>query len=207
VERSAEAFPQAGMILRERITVRAEPSQDARAIDVLRQFRSDNRPTIVFATGSESNSSGSTWYRIHVPGPTNAREGWVDAETVELDAMGTRIVIDVSERRLTLYDRDRLRFQTDVAVGRPGTETPTGEFYVRAGFRAAEPWLGAYAFETSAFANLSEWPGGGIIGIHGTNEPELLGTAVSHGCIRVSNAAARTLERLVPLGTAISIVD
>jgi lipoprotein-anchoring transpeptidase ErfK/SrfK len=67
--------------------------------------------------------------------------------------------------------------------------------------------LGAYALETSAYSNLSEWPGGGIIGIHGTPQPELLGRAVSHGCVRVSNAAALTLERLVPMGAAISIVD
>jgi lipoprotein-anchoring transpeptidase ErfK/SrfK len=207
VETRAAAFPQAGMILRETIVVRAAPSRSARSIEVLRQFRPDNRPTIVFAVGSVRDRSGESWYRIHVPGRTNALKGWIAATTVKLQTVRTRIVVDRSARTLKLYDQARLRFQTKVAVGRPGTETPTGSFYVRAGFRATEPWLGAYALETSAYSNLSEWPGGGIIGIHGTPQPELLGTAASHGCVRVSNAAALTLARLVPMGAAISIVD
>jgi hypothetical protein len=207
VEARAAAFPQAGMMLRETIAVRAAPSRSAREIELLHQFRSDNRPTIVFAVGFVRDRSGGSWYRIHVPARTNTLKGWIDTATVKLQTVRTRIVIDRSARTLKLYDHARLRFQTKVAVGRPGTETPTGNFYVRAGFRATEPMLGAYALETSAYSNLSEWPGGGIIGIHGTPQPELLGTAVSHGCVRVSNAAALTLERLVPMGAAISIVD
>jgi lipoprotein-anchoring transpeptidase ErfK/SrfK len=203
----AGTFPQAGMILRETIAVRAAPSPSARAIEVLRQFRPDNRPTIVFAVGSVRDRSGGSWYRIHVPARTNTLKGWIFAATVKLQTVHTRIVIDRGARTLKLYDQAGLRFQTKVAVGRPGTETPTGDFYVRAGFRATEPWLGAYALETSAYSDLSEWPGGGIIGIHGTPHPELLGMEVSHGCVRVSNAAALTLERLVPMGAAISIVD
>jgi lipoprotein-anchoring transpeptidase ErfK/SrfK len=200
-------FPEAGMMLRETIAVRAAPSRSARAFGVLRQFRPDNRPTIVFAISSVRNRSGASWYRIDVPARTNALKGWIDAATVKLHPVRTRLVIDRSARTLKLYDRARLRFQTRVAVGRPATPTPTGAFYVRAGFRATEPWLGAYALETSAYSKLSEWPGGGIIGIHGTPQPELLGTAVSHGCVRVSNAAALTLERVVPMGAAISIVN
>jgi lipoprotein-anchoring transpeptidase ErfK/SrfK len=195
------------MMLREKIAVRAAPRRNARAIGVLRQFRPDNRPTMVFAVGSVRDRRGASWYHISVPARTNALKGWIDAATVNLQTVRTRIVIDRSARTLKLYDRARLRFATRVAVGRAGTETPTGTFYVQAGFRATEPWLGAYALETSAYSKLSEWPGGGIIGIHGTPQPELLGRAVSHGCVRVSNAAALTLERLVPMGAAISIVN
>ena len=56
-------------------------------------------------------------------------------------------------------------------------------------------------------AKLTEWPGGGLVGIHGTNLPQLIGQAVSHGCIRVSNSTARGLERLVPVGASITIED
>ena len=63
-----------------------------------------------------------------------------------------------------------------------------------------------FALETSAYSRLTEWPGGGIVGIHGTSKPWLLGRAVSHGCVRVSNATAHALERLAPVGTPISIV-
>jgi len=60
--------------------------------------------------------------------------------------------------------------------------------------------------ETSAYSKLSDWPGGGLAGIHGTDRPDLLGQAVSHGCVRVSNSVARELERLAPLGTLIDLL-
>lgn len=69
------------------------------------------------------------------------------------------------------------------------------------------PILGAYAFETSAYSRLSEWPGGGVVGVHGTNAPWLLGQAVSHGCVRMSNANVQFLRTVVPLGTPIKIVE
>jgi len=53
---------------------------------------------------------------------------------------------------------------------------------------------------------LSDWPGGGLAGIHGTDRPDLLGQAVSHGCVRVSNTVDRALARLAPLGTPIDLL-
>jgi lipoprotein-anchoring transpeptidase ErfK/SrfK len=70
-----------------------------------------------------------------------------------------------------------------------------------------DPFLGVFGIETSGYSKLSEWPGGGVFGIHGTNAPQLLGQAVSHGCIRVSNLTAAKLRRYVPLGTPIVITD
>ena len=94
-----------------------------------------------------------------------------------------------------------------VAVGAPGRETPLGSFFVAARFVPDDPFLGVFALETSAYSKLTEWPGGGLVGIHGTNLPQLIGQAVSHGCIRVLNSTARGLERLVPVGASITIED
>jgi hypothetical protein len=70
-------------------------------------------------------------------------------------------------------------------------ETPLGLYYVTVRFKpVTQPFLGTFAFETSAYSKLSEWPGGGVVGLHGTTSPQLLGQAVSHGCIRLSNEAA-----------------
>ena len=115
-------------------------------------------------------------------------------------------MIDRSERTLELRSGRRVLLRTRVAVGAPGMETPLGRFYVQAKFRPTAPVLGAFGFETSAYSKLSEWPGGGIVGIHGTNTPELLGQAVSHGCVRVANEAILRLRDLVPVGTPIEIV-
>ena len=96
--------------------------------------------------------------------------------------------------------------KTTVAVGRPGMETPLGLFYVTWRFVPTAPVLGRFAFETSAYSRLSDWPGGGIVGIHGTFAPELLGQAVSHGCVRVSNRDILRMRALVGVGTPIRIV-
>jgi lipoprotein-anchoring transpeptidase ErfK/SrfK len=93
-----------------------------------------------------------------------------------------------------------------VAVGRPGAETPLGrDFYVLSAFVPTDPFFGSFALETSAYARVTDWPTN-VVGIHGTSLPQLLGQAVSHGCIRVANDAAVRLRRLAPLGTPIDIV-
>ena len=115
------------------------------------------------------------------------------AGAVELRPVRKRLVVDRSERRYEFWDGDRLVRAGKVAVGAPGAETPTGLFYVQSKFTPAAPILGAYAFETSAYSKLSDWPGGGVVGVHGTPWPWLLGQAVSHGCVRMANADVRWL--------------
>jgi lipoprotein-anchoring transpeptidase ErfK/SrfK len=92
-------------------------------------------------------------------------------------------------------------------VGKPGAETPLGRnFYVEARVVPGDPFYGPFVLVTSAYSKLSDWPGGGLAGIHGTDRPDLLGQAVSHGCVRVSNGVARALERLAPLGTPVDLL-
>jgi lipoprotein-anchoring transpeptidase ErfK/SrfK len=136
----------------------------------------------------------------------NGRKGWVLAEGVKTHPVRSNIVIDLSSRKLRVLEHGKTRFATRVAVGRRGMETPTGSFYLTATFKPTERFLGAFAFETSAYSKLSEWPGGGVVGLHGTSMPWLLGQAVSHGCVRMSNAAAGVLKRLTPAGTPLKIV-
>ena len=89
------------------------------------------------------------------------------------------------------------------------TATPTGTYFVVELLQQASPSgvYGPYAFGLSAFSNVFYSFGGGPgqIGLHGTNEPERLGTDVSHGCIRISNAGITRLARILPLGTPVKI--
>ena len=84
---------------------------------------------------------------------------------------------------------------------------PRGRFYVRNKLvRYRSPFYGALAFGTSArSAVLTDWPGGGFVGIHGTNRPEMIPGRVSHGCIRMRNRDIERLGRLMPVGTPIII--
>ena len=93
-----------------------------------------------------------------------------------------------------------------VGVGAPATPTPRGRFYIRERLRGTGGAYGPWAFGTSAYSTLSEWPGGGVVGIHGTNQPGLLPGRPSHGCIRVRNRDIRRLARLMPIGTPVRIL-
>lgn len=200
-----EAFPAAGELRAAKVVVRAAPERQARAIKILRTFRADFRRQIVFAETSVVGKDGRTWYRIRLTHRPNGTVGWIPAATANVKPVANRIVVRRGARRLEVRRGDELLFRTVIAVGARGMETPLGRFYVTARFVPNDAFLGAYALETSAYSALSEWPGGGVVGIHGTNKPWLLGQAVSHGCIRVSNAAVLQLKRLAPLGTPITI--
>jgi hypothetical protein len=174
----------------------------------LSEFEPDFRRRVILALDVRANAKGAAaWYKISLPGRPNGRTGWVNAAGVSLRPVHREIVIRRSRRTLELRDHGRLLLRTKVAVGAPGMETPLGTFYVIWSFRPPDPFLGVWAFATSAYSRLSEWPGGGIVGIHGTSAPQSLGQAVSHGCVRVSNSAVLVLKRYVRPGTPIRIVD
>ena len=202
-------LPAAGELVQPQVAVRAGPSQGARVVRVLRQFRPDFRYQIVLAIDAAEDEAGQTWFQLSLPGRPNGTRGWVRADKVDLHAVRNRITVDRSARRLEVrrsFD-DRLLLRTPVAVGAPGAETPLGrDFYVQWRFVPKDPFYGTFALETSAYSRLSDWPGGGIVGIHGTSLPQLIGQAVSHGCVRVRNDQVIKLRRLAPVGTPIDII-
>jgi lipoprotein-anchoring transpeptidase ErfK/SrfK len=178
-------------------------------VRVLHRFRADGQFAVVLAIARRSGADGSWWYELSLPGRPNGERGWVQGELLDLHALPNRIVVRVGERRIFVrrIADNRLLATGIVAVGKPGAETPLGRnFYVQRRFVPSDPFFGRFALETSAYSKLSDWPGGGLAGIHGTNQPQLLGRAVSHGCVRVSDAMAGALERLAPLGTPIDLL-
>ena len=188
--------------------VRAEPRPAAPIVRMLRRFRPDQQFQIVLATTRRRGADGEWWYRLSLPGPPNGATGWVRADAVEVRPVVNRIVVRLATRRLEVRRvRDgRVLLRAVAAVGAAGSETPRGRaFYVQSAFVPTDPFYGSFALETSAFARVTDWPTN-VVGIHGTSLPWLLGQAVSHGCVRVSNATATRLRRLAPLGTPIDIV-
>ena len=202
----AAKYPKAGVILWTKVAAHSRPSGSSPTIKVFSQFRRDFRPTTLLVLGEREDAKGLRWFKLSMPMRPNGRIGWVKAAAVQMHPVRRSIVIDLSSRKLRLVERGKTRFGTRVAIGRRGMETPTGNFYLTATFRPTERFLGAFAFETSAYSKLSEWPGGGVVGLHGTSMPWLLGQAVSHGCVRMSNAAALVLRRLARAGTPVKIV-
>ena len=190
------------------VAVLAKPNVGAARIAVLKQFRPDFRPQYVLGLDVVRAKDGrALWYRVSVPGRPNGRTGWVRAAAIDLRPVKKRLIVYRGARRFEFWDGSRLVRPGRIAVGKPGAETPLGLFYVTDKFNPAiDPeWsiLGAYAFETSAYSKLTDWPGGGIVGVHGTPWPNLLGQAVSSGCVRLHNRDVEFLRSRVPVGTPV----
>jgi lipoprotein-anchoring transpeptidase ErfK/SrfK len=144
----------------------------------------------------------------HLP---NGRLGWVDPEETRLRTSRTRVsvTVDLSTRRLVVRRGDRILRRARVAVGRPSTPTPIGRFAVTdklSGPRYSAAY-GCCILALSAHQpNLpSGWPGGDRIAVHGTNDPDSIGTAASAGCPRAGEADMRYLMRTVPLGAPVVV--
>jgi L,D-transpeptidase catalytic domain len=148
------------------------------------------------------------WYRVQLPMRPNGVRGWVQAKDVRLMRVWSRIVVDLSARRVTLFHRGRRVLSARAAIGTPATPTPTGMYYVNQRLIPSDPSgpFGPGAIGISAFSEvLTGWVQGGPVAIHGTNRPELIGRAVSNGCIRVRNDDLRRLFRRAPAGTPVLV--
>jgi lipoprotein-anchoring transpeptidase ErfK/SrfK len=201
-------FPAAGQLLVSSVAVRTKASPGSHVIKTMHMFRDDYRIQEILAVATKLGSDRKPWYKISIPMRPNGTMGWIPARSVSLSATQGQIVVHRGSRTIDLYWHGKLALHAKVAVGAPGMETPLGHYYVAARFVPyQDPFLGVFAVETSAYSRLTEWPGGGVVGIHGTSAPQLLGQAVSHGCVRVSNQTAAAMRKLAPLGTPIWITE
>jgi hypothetical protein len=153
-------------------------------------------------------SSGQTWIKIELPARPNGQTGWVPRNALEsLHTVNGYLLIDRTTLRATLFRGGHAIFSAPIGVGKPSTITPPGNFYVLEKLVTLnDPAYGPLALGTSAYApTLSEWPGGGVVGIHGTNEPQLIPGRPSHGCVRMRNADITRLWSLISVGTPIEI--
>jgi lipoprotein-anchoring transpeptidase ErfK/SrfK len=148
------------------------------------------------------------WYRVQIPLRPNGSTGYVRANAVWLGRVTTRIVVDLSERRVSLFRRGRLVLRAPAAIGSRATPTPRGRFYVNQRLipRNRHGPYGPAALGISAFSNvLTGWTQGGPIGIHGTDEPWTIGRRATNGCIRLHNHVVRRLFRATPAGTPVTV--
>jgi lipoprotein-anchoring transpeptidase ErfK/SrfK len=148
------------------------------------------------------------WYRVQLPLRPNGVTGYVAAGSVWVGRVPTRIVVDLSDHRVTLFRRGLPVMRARAAVGADATPTPRGSFYVNQRLipRDRRGPYGPGAIGISAFSDvLTGWEQGGPIAIHGTNRPESIGRRVTSGCIRLHNAVLRRLFRATPAGTPVIV--
>ena len=130
-----------------------------------------------------------------------------------LSSQKTEVVVNLSDRRTYVYKGDEVIASYPIAIGKEGWETPTGSFRVE-NMEHYPIWqhpITGKVFPSGADSPLGErwigfWTDGrNQIGFHGTPDTHLLGSAISHGCLRMRNDDVRLLYEQVKVGTVVSV--
>lgn len=169
----------------------------------------DGFPEVYLLLALRTTAEGAEWIQLRIPGRPNGRVGWVQREALgALHQTKWRIDISLTRHHLVLYYDGRPRFTAPVGVGKPSSPTPPGKFWIRERFRLtnrSNPYW-PYALGTSDYSTLTDWPGGGVVGIHGDfGQPELIPGAPSHGCVRMRDPDIAWLAPRITLGTPVDI--
>jgi len=188
---------------------RRRPTARSRRIKRLRTYTPDGTPEVVLLLSDYRRRDGRIWVRVRLPMRPNGKTGWVPRSRLGAYRL-TRSSFTIDRRRLraTFYRRGKAIWRAPIGVGEPQWPTPKGRFYIRSRLVPVDSSgiYGIFAFGTSAYSDvLTDWPRGGMVGVHGTNQPSLIPGRISHGCVRVRNRNIARLRRLMSLGTPIRI--
>lgn len=148
--------------------------------------------------------------KVALPVRPNGSSGWVNASQVRIQEDPYRLDVDITNHQVRVFNADELQDTYPIAVGRKETPTPGGTYYLRVLIKTTDPNgpYGPYAYGLNGFSPvLKTFDGGdGVIGLHGTNEPQVIGGDASHGCIRLRNEDIAKLVPELPLGTPVRIL-
>lgn len=188
------------------VEIRESPEPDAPVTHTLANPTENGGPLVFLV--DEVGDDG--WVKVDLPVRPNGTQGWIPSDVARFTTHAYRIEVSVGEREFRLFRNGERIMHSPVAVGATDTPTPGGTFYIKELLKPPNPntVYGPFAFGLSGFSNaLESFAGGqGVIGIHGTDDPDAIGNEVSHGCIRLSNDQITELVGLLPLGTPVDIV-
>jgi hypothetical protein len=190
---------------------RAAPSMYSRPMTTIASRRPlTGARTVLPVIGQRTRRHGRAWVEVLLPGRPNGSAGWITTTGTMPSWTPWRLSLSLSARLITVYNRGRITRRFSVIVGKPSTPTPQGRFFIEEGLSLSPQAAGApFALATSARSNvLQEFDGGpGQIALHGIdNLTGALGTASSHGCIRLDTADITWLAMRIGAGVPLSIV-
>jgi lipoprotein-anchoring transpeptidase ErfK/SrfK len=181
--------------------IRTQPAPHAHVITSMR-FSTPDGFVQTYILLREHWVGRHAWVKLRVPMRPNGYTGWVPLSALAgFQHVNTELIVNRAAANLTLLRNGHVIYRAPVGTGKPSTPTPGGHFWITESFSSNDPFYGPWAFGTSDYSVLSEWPGGGIVGLHGTNEPALIPGHPSHGCIRLRNGDISALSHLVAIGT------
>lgn len=186
------------------------PRRSSPATGRLTWYTADGFASIYLLLRTHRDHHGHQWVELRIPGRPNGRTGWVHRNALgAFHLTHLRLVVDREQRRMYFYNRGRQIWSAPVGVGKPGTPTPAGHFWIDERFKITNPSSGyyPYAFGTTDYSTLSDWPGGGVVGIHGPYYDSAgIPGYISHGCIRLKVSDDFWLARHLQLGTPLQVV-
>ena len=199
---------QIGTVTTDHVDARRHPSPTAAVVASFGRTNPQGAPQVFDLVDAALGTDGSVWFKASLPVRPNGTVGFIPVNAVQVGQTGYRLKLDREHFSLSLWHGCKLRRRFRVGIGVGDTPTPVGKFYLSSLLKPPTPngVYGDYAYGLSAFSDkLVNWPAGGIVGLHGTNDPSSIGRRSSHGCIRMNNKDIDYLVKLLPLGTPIAI--
>jgi lipoprotein-anchoring transpeptidase ErfK/SrfK len=190
------------------VPAKKDPDTTSKTVGKLKLKTGEGTDDLVLVLARTTDSQDRVWLKVRLPIRPNGTTGWVQENALsELQPVDSWIKVSTKINKVTVIKAGKRVFSASVGVGQPQWPTPKGEFYIRAKLtNFGDPFYGPIAFVTSATSDtLTDWPGGGIVGIHGTSLPNLIPGKISHGCVRMKNKDILKLDKLVEVGTPITI--
>jgi lipoprotein-anchoring transpeptidase ErfK/SrfK len=206
----AVAVTQPLAILLQDHVARTAPDMSAHAIESVTGLRPLTQVrTTLPVIGTRKSKGGDRWVHVRLPGRPTGHMGWILADQTISSSTEWHVIVKLGARRVVVY-RDGIAMRTFPAVvGKPSTPTPRGQFFVEeAESVSTQAPGGPFALALSARSGVfQEFEGGpGQIAIHGTdNLSDPLGTAASHGCIRLSPSAITWMSKRIGSGAPVTV--
>jgi lipoprotein-anchoring transpeptidase ErfK/SrfK len=190
--------------------VRAGPGRGARRGRMGTEARWGGGPVRLLVLRSALDRRGRRWFRVRLPERPNDRAGWIRADHTRTRRTRWRVIVSTGSRTVEVRRAGRTVRRFAAVVGAPVTPTPHGLFAISERIRQAGGVLGPWALHLTAHSQVLEDYGGGKgrVAIHGRSGALLadpLGTAASHGCIRLDNGAVSWLARRAIEGTPVRV--
>ena len=192
-----------------KVAARKAPDVSAKVVKVFGRKSVLGAPQVFLVRREVAGPSGDPWLKVLLPMRPNGTTGYVPFNDVSVSKTLYRLQVVRNKFQVNFYEGCELVKRFKVGIGTGDTPTPVGDFYLQALYKLPNPntVYGTYAYALSGYSDvITDWKYGGIIGLHGTNNPDgSIGRYVSHGCIRMRNVDIESLVPQLPLGTPIEI--
>jgi hypothetical protein len=190
--------------------VRSRPGAGARRGRLGTEARWGGGPVRLLVLRSALDDRGRRWLRVRLPERPNDRAGWILSDRTRITTTPWRIVISARSRTVAVRRAGKRVRRFSAVVGAPATPTPRGVFAISERIRQSQGVLGPWALHLTAHSDVLEDFGGGKgrVAIHGRSGALLadpLGSARSHGCIRLDNDTVSWLAQRAIEGTPVVI--